>query len=89
MEKIAGWRHSGFSAHSKVRAEIKEEAERVGKYMIRPLLPLERLSFSEKEEQEGPKLLIVEPDIFILLRTEYFHFALTYGSPVFDRDLSL
>jgi hypothetical protein len=27
------------------------EAERVGKYMIRPLLSLERLSFSEKEGQ--------------------------------------
>jgi len=49
VEKIAGWRHSGFSVHSKVKASTKEEAERVGKYMIRPLLSLERLSFSEKE----------------------------------------
>jgi hypothetical protein len=49
VEKIASWRHSGFSVHSKVRAETGEEAERVGKYMIRPLLSLERLSFSEKE----------------------------------------
>jgi len=31
-----------------VRAKTKKEAERVGKYMIRPLLSLERLSFSEK-----------------------------------------
>jgi len=32
-----------------VRAKTKEEAERVGKSMIRPLLSLERLSFEEKE----------------------------------------
>ena len=51
VEKIAGWRHSGFSVHSKVKASTSEEAERVGKYMIRPLLSLERLSFSEKEGQ--------------------------------------
>jgi hypothetical protein len=49
VEKIAGWRHSGFSVHSKVRAKTKEEAEQVGRYMIRPLLSLERLSFLEKE----------------------------------------
>ena len=51
VEKIMGWRHSGFSVHSKVRAQTRKEAERVGKYMIRPLLSLERLSFSEKEGQ--------------------------------------
>jgi hypothetical protein len=49
VEKIAGWRHSGFSVHSKVRAETRQEAERVGKYMIRPLLSLERLSLDERE----------------------------------------
>jgi ribosomal protein S27E len=49
VEKIMGWRHSGFSIHSKVRAETRKEAERVGKYMIRPLLSLEHLSFTEKE----------------------------------------
>jgi hypothetical protein len=49
VEKIASWRHSGFSVHSKVRAQTRKEAERVGKYMIRPLLSLERLSFSDKE----------------------------------------
>ncbi len=49
VEKIAGWRHSGFSAHSKVKAKTRKEAERVGKYMIRPLLSLERLSLDERE----------------------------------------
>ena len=51
VEKIAGWHYTGFSAHSKVRVKTRKEAERVGKYMIRPLLSLERLSFSEKEGQ--------------------------------------
>jgi len=39
--------HTGFSVHSKVRAESKSEAERVVKYMIRPLLSLKRLLFDE------------------------------------------
>jgi len=51
VEKISGGRHSGFSVHSKVRAQARKEAERVGKYMIRPPLSLERLSFSEKEDK--------------------------------------
>jgi hypothetical protein len=51
VEKIAGWRHSGFSVHSKVRAQTRQEAEQVGKYIIRSLLSLERLSFSEKEDK--------------------------------------
>jgi hypothetical protein len=49
VEKIAGWRHSGFSAHSKVKARTRGEVERVGKYMIRPFLSLERLSLDERE----------------------------------------
>jgi hypothetical protein len=49
VEKIAGWRHSGFSVHSKVKVKTKKEAEGVGKYMIRPLLSLERLSLDERE----------------------------------------
>jgi len=53
VEKIAGWRHSGFSVHSKVKARTSQEAERVGKYMIRPLLSLERLSFDEREGKVG------------------------------------
>jgi hypothetical protein len=35
--------------HSKVRPTSKEEAEKVGKYMIRPILSLNRLSFDETE----------------------------------------
>jgi hypothetical protein len=47
-ERLLSWRHTGFSVHSRVRAKTKLEAEGVGKYMIRPLLSLERLSLDEK-----------------------------------------
>jgi len=45
----SSWRQTGFNVHSKVRAKTSVEAEGVGKYMIRPLLSLERLSLDEKE----------------------------------------
>jgi hypothetical protein len=48
-ERILSWRHTGFNVHSRVRAKTKPEAERVGKYMIRPVLSLERLAFLERE----------------------------------------
>jgi hypothetical protein len=48
-ERILAWRHTGFNVHSRVRAKTKPEAERVGKYMIRPVLSLERLSFLEPD----------------------------------------
>jgi len=46
-ERLLTWRHSGLNVHSLVRAKTKPEAERVGKYMIRPILSLERLTFLE------------------------------------------
>ena len=46
-------RHSGFSVHSRVRLKTKPEAERVGKYMIRTLFSLERLSLLEPEGKIG------------------------------------
>jgi ribosomal protein S27E len=49
VQKILRWRHTGFNVHSQVRAQTKREAERVGKYMIRPLLSLKRLFFDETE----------------------------------------
>jgi hypothetical protein len=36
-----------------VRAKTKPEAERVGKYMIRPVLSMERLTFLETEGKVG------------------------------------
>jgi len=50
-ERILSWRHTGFSVHSRVRAKTKPESERVGKYMIRPILSLERLSLDDKQGQ--------------------------------------
>jgi len=52
-ERLLSWRHTGFNVHSRVRARTKREAERVGKYMIRPLLSLERLFLNEKRAQVG------------------------------------
>jgi hypothetical protein len=37
--------------HSKVRTESKEETERVGKYMIRPILSLKKLSLDKTQGQ--------------------------------------
>jgi hypothetical protein len=45
------WRYTGFNVHSKARAQTKREVERVGKYMIRPLLSLQRLSFDDKGDK--------------------------------------
>ena len=52
-ERLLSWRHTGFSVHSLVRAKTKPEAERVGKYMTRPLLSLERLSFEDPQGKVG------------------------------------
>ena len=49
MQKILSWRHAGFNIHSKIRARDRKETERVGKYMIRLLLSLQRPSFDEIE----------------------------------------
>jgi hypothetical protein len=37
-ERLVSWRHTGFSVHSRVRAKTKTEAERVGRYIIRPVV---------------------------------------------------
>ncbi len=54
-ERFLSWRHTGFNVHSRVRAKTRQEAERVGKYIIRPLLSLERLSL-EKVYEVAPLL---------------------------------
>ena len=51
IQKILRWRHTGFHVHSKVRTRSKQEAEKVGKYMIRPILSLKQLSFDETQGQ--------------------------------------
>jgi hypothetical protein len=52
-ERILSWRHTGFNVHGLVRTKTKPEAERVGKYMIRPVLALERLTLLEPEGKVG------------------------------------
>ena len=52
-ERLLSWRHSGFNVHSLVRTGTKAEAERVGKYMIRPPVSLDRLTFLEPEGKVG------------------------------------
>jgi hypothetical protein len=52
-ERILSWRHTGFNVHSRVRARTKPEAEQVGKYMVRPVLALDRLLLLEREGQVG------------------------------------
>ena len=49
VQKVLRWRHTGFNVHSRVRTKTRQEAERVGRYMIRPLLSLKKLSFDERE----------------------------------------
>jgi len=52
-DRILSWPHTGFNVHSLVRAKTKPEAERVGKYMLRPILALERLTLLEAEGKVG------------------------------------
>jgi len=49
VQKILRWLHTGFNVHTKVRAKTRKDAESLGKYMIRPILSLQRLSFDETE----------------------------------------
>ena len=53
---ILSWPHTGFNVHSLVRTKTKPEAERVGKYMLRPVLALERLTFLEADGKVDPML---------------------------------
>jgi hypothetical protein len=65
-----------------VRAKTRHEAERVGKYMIRPLLSLERLSFSEKEGQVCYRYGIEAKD---LERMDYLEFIARVTSHIPDK----
>jgi hypothetical protein len=47
VDNLLSWRHSGFSAHGAVRAEDRRGAVRLGRYMIRCPIVLERLAWDE------------------------------------------
>jgi len=81
-ERLLSWRHTGFSVHSRVRARTKPEAERVGKYMIRPPLVLERLSFLEREGRVGYRH---GPNGTELERMEYLEFIARTTSHIPDK----
>jgi len=81
-ERLLSWRHTGFNVHSRVRARTKREAERVGKYMIRPLLSLERLSLDEREAQVGYRYGKEAKD---LERMDYLEFVAPVTSHIPDK----
>jgi hypothetical protein len=45
--KILSWRHTGFNVHSRVRTATLKEAQRVARYMAKPVVTLSRLTFDE------------------------------------------
>jgi len=81
-ERILSWRHSGFNVHSRVRARTKAEAERIGKYMVRPVLALERLSFLEREGRVGYRH---GPDGAELERMDYLELIARVTSHIPDK----
>jgi hypothetical protein len=81
-DRLLSWRHTGFNVHSRVRARTKREAERVGKYMIRPLLSLERLSLDEREGKVGYRYGKEAKD---LERMDYLEFIARVTSHIPDK----
>ena len=47
VDNLLSWRHSGFSVHGEVKAYDRDSAARLGRYMIRYPVVLERLSLDE------------------------------------------
>ena len=47
VDNLLSWRHSGFSVHGDVKAHDRDSAARLGRYMIRCPLVLERLSLDQ------------------------------------------
>lgn len=47
VDNLLSWEHSGFSVHGDVKVPDRESAARLGRYMIRCPIVLERLSLDE------------------------------------------
>jgi hypothetical protein len=47
VDNLLSWRHTGFSVHGEAKAPDRDAAARLGRYMIRCPLVLERLSLDE------------------------------------------
>jgi len=82
IQKILRWRHTGFHVHSKVRATSKQEAERVGKYMIRPILSLKRLSI---DKTKGKVCYQYGKDSSELEQMDYLEFIARVTSHIPDK----
>ena len=73
-ERLLAWRHTWFSVHIRVRAKTKPEAERVGKYMIRPGLALNRLFFLERQDKGALDQLYFTMDVFCVIPGDWVIF---------------
>ncbi len=51
VEEMLRWPHSGFSVHAAVRAETRDEAAQLGRYMIRCPIVLSRLEWDEERQE--------------------------------------
>jgi hypothetical protein len=51
VDAMMPWPHSGFSVHGDVRVETRDEAARLGRYMIRCPIVLERLKWDEERQE--------------------------------------
>ena len=51
VESLLSWRHSGFSVHAGVRVEEKAAAARLGRYMARCPIVLDRLGWDGDREE--------------------------------------
>jgi hypothetical protein len=51
VDAMLQWPHSGFSVHGAVRVETRDEAARLGRYMIRCPIVLERLKWDEERQE--------------------------------------
>jgi hypothetical protein len=51
VDAMLQWQHSGFSVHGSVRVETRYEAARLGRYMIRCPLVLDRLKWDEERQE--------------------------------------
>ncbi len=51
VESLLSWRHSGFSVHAGVRVEEKAAAARLGRYMARCPIVLDRLEWDVQREE--------------------------------------
>ena len=81
-ERILAWWHTGFNVHSRVRVETKTGAEGVGKYAIRPVLSLERLSLRESEGRVGYRNVPDRRDLEVM---DYLEFIARVTSHIPDK----